>query len=72
MAGPHGDTVPTNGVRAKHDVMCADRFPLFAEDQRLLPLQHREPGATLPSRLGCLEETEWGEGSPCAAGRGHV
>lgn len=41
--------MPTNGGRAKRDVMCADPSPLLTEDQRLLPPQHREPGATLPS-----------------------
>ena len=57
MAGLHSGRVPANGVRAKHDVMCADRFPLLAEDRRLLPLRRREPRVTLPSRLGCSGET---------------
>lgn len=66
MAGRHDGTVPTNGGRARRDVMCADPSPLLTEDQRLLPPQHREPGAGV-----CLGEmSEWGEGSPCAARRG--
>ena len=44
--------VPTNGGCAKRDVMCADPSPLHTEDQCLLPPQHREPGAALPSGLG--------------------
>lgn len=56
MAGLHGGTVPTNGGRAKCDVMCADRFPLLTEDECLLPPQHREPEAILPSCPGGLGE----------------
>lgn len=44
--------VPANGGRAKRDVMCADPSPLLTEDQCLLPPQHRERGAVLPSGLG--------------------
>lgn len=44
--------MPTNGGCAKRDVMCADLSPLLTEDQCLLPPQHREPGAALPSGLG--------------------
>ena len=43
--------MPTNGGRAKRDVMCADPSPLLTEDQCLLPPQHREPGAALASHL---------------------
>lgn len=52
MAGRHSGTVPANGGRAKRDVMCADPSPLLTEDQRLLPPQHREPGAALSSCPG--------------------
>lgn len=48
--------MPANGGRAKCDVMCADRFPLLTEEERLLPPQHREPEAILPSCPGGLGE----------------
>ena len=44
--------MPANGGCAKRDVMCADPSPLLTEDQCLLPPQHRERGAVLPSGLG--------------------
>lgn len=56
----HSGTVPANGGRAKCDVMCADPSPLLTEDQRLLPPQHREPGALPLGPPQYLEEmSEW-------------
>lgn len=70
MAGLHGGTVPTNGGCAKHDVMCADHFPLLTEDRCWLFPQRREPGATLPSHPGCLGRCQSGRGFPLCCRQG--
>lgn len=64
MAGQFDGTLPTNGGRAKCDVMCADPSPLLTEDQRLLPLQHGEPGAALPSCGAVWGRCQSGERDP--------